>query len=111
MFCIAQLGCIAAGILCAYKCIRLQIVLAEQLQGSGTHARGSVAVKFLTSYGWLLLLVPFACVILIPRHREDESSADVSWRWSSITAIVAGIAVIAFPPAFGIAELISIFAA
>ena len=106
MFCLAQLGCITAGILCAYKGMRLQVLFLEEW---GRPIEVSATARFLVSYGWLLLLIPIACVLLIPRHREDESSDDAEWRWRSITVAAAGVAAMAFSPAVGIVALFSSF--
>ena len=103
IFCLAQLGCITAGILCAYKGVRLHLFMMGKF---GTTIEIPAATRFFVSFGWLLLLIPIACVLLVPRHREDESSGQADWRWGSIAATAAGVAALVFPPFFGIITLL-----
>ena len=99
IFCLAQLGCITAGILCAYKGVRLHMKFETTIEMSA-------ATRYFVSFGWLLLLIPIACVFFVPRHREDESTGQADWRWGSIAATAAGVAALVFPPFFGIIALL-----
>ncbi len=53
-------------------------------------------------HGWLLIVIPIACVILIPRHREDESEESVEWRWYSKLVVIMGAIAITVPLFTGI---------
>lgn len=88
MFCLAQLASIAGAILCVYQ--------SRKWFGIWMQVWGDSARPFpwyfeaLVSYGWLLIAAPIACVLLIPRHREDECSVPEDWRWPGKTAAAVG---------------------
>jgi hypothetical protein len=88
MFCLVQLASIAGGILCVSQSRKW---FALWKQALGDYARPFPRhYEALISYGWLLLAIPLACVLLIPRHREDDCCVSEEWNHRSRFAALLG---------------------
>ncbi len=75
MFCVAQFASIAGGILCAYTARKF---FARWREWWGiSDAPVPTWHELLINYGWLFVVIPIACVLLIPRHREDDDTGSV----------------------------------
>lgn len=87
MFCLTQLACLAGGILLAFKGRSLYAKFGE---GWGEFLPPfPTKYELLINYGWMLIAIPFACVLLIPRHRDDESLDLSDWRpWGYVAAML-----------------------
>ena len=96
MFCVAQFASIAGGILCAYTSRKF---FARWRDWWGMSADPVPTwPELLINHGWLLVIIPVACVLLIPRHREDDDADSVNWRWYSHAAcVLGGIVLLALP--------------
>jgi hypothetical protein len=78
IFCLTQLGCLAAGLMMARKCRSIFFQL-----GPGHWPK---RFDLLADYGWWLVIVPILCVLLLPRRREEESRPEFSNAAMVITA-------------------------
>jgi hypothetical protein len=104
-FCIAQLGAIAAGYLCAFRAVTLRARLVEMMGMANELPTGT---EFIANYGWALVVIPIACVFMIPRQRDDEDEGSVKWRWPS--HVVMGLSALAFiVPVVGVGALLTNF--
>jgi hypothetical protein len=106
IFCLAQLASIAGVILCVYqsrKFYALQEVAGIKARPFPWHYEAMI------EYGWLLIAVPIACVLIIPRHCEDEALVNEDWRWYGRAAAASGAAVIALAPCLGFPALMTVF--
>ncbi len=107
MFCLAQLASFAGGILCVYQSRKWFVIWREVW---GDRARSFPwHYEFLINYGWLLLAIPIACVLLIPRHREDDSLVAEDWRWHARASAVSGVILISLMSWIGIEAIGVIF--
>ena len=92
MFCVAQFASIGGGILCAYSSRKF---FARWQELAGIYGDPVPTWhELLINHGWLLVLIPIACVLLIPRHREDDDTRSVNWRWPSRTVGALGVIVL-----------------
>jgi hypothetical protein len=95
MFCLGQLGAIAGGVLMVRLCRRIYLRMITQ---SGMESKFPAFASWFAEYGWLLVIVPILCVLLIPRHREDEAAPQLGWVATSVGlmgSLVLGYAFIA----------------
>ena len=102
MFCLAQLASIVGGILLASQSRKFFALWDVTL---GRHIEFPARYELLINHGWMLVAIPIACVLIVPRHREDEDPQDVKWRWYSYAAAGFGIIVLC-ALGLGIAALI-----
>ena len=103
MFCVAQFASIAGGILCAYTSRKF----FARWRDWGEIYQDSVPIwpELIINHGWLLVVIPIACVLLIPRHREDDDTGSVNWRWQSATVVALGMIVLLALP-LGVTALV-----
>lgn len=88
IFCLCQLGGIGAGWLLAR-------IVRKTLERLDAPERLNTATRLLADYGGLLVLIPIACVLLIPRHREDEGESQI--RPAAMLSIALGTGAIVVP--------------
>ena len=106
LFCIAQLGAIGAGYLCAFRAVADRARLFESMGSLNEFPTGT---EFIAHYGWALVITPVACVFMIPRQREDEDKASVEWRWPSYAVVGLGAFALVVTPMVGIDALMTDF--
>ena len=105
-FCIAQLGAIAAGYLCAFRTVTMRARLFESMRDEMIEF--PAGTEFIANYGWALVIIPVACVFMIPRQRGDEDEASVKWRWPSYFVLCLG-ALAFIVPMVGVGALVTNF--
>lgn len=90
MFCVTQIGAIVLGCLFSLKCKRMivQVGIIEKVPA---------VTAFVANWGWYLLLVPIWCVLVIPRHKEDEDAESTAWSRHAPVAVCFGVAAIFLP--------------
>jgi|GEM_PF-2921910 len=88
IFCLCQLGSVGFSWLIAR-------IIRKGFERGGMLDQLPTLLGVFASYGWALLLIPILCVLMIPRHREDEESP--SWRWPAATAGSLGLVAFVAP--------------
>ena len=105
MFCLTQLACIAGGILLCRVCRKMWV-----MSGASEYRdveRWPRAAQLLVDYGWLMILIPIACVLVIPRHAEDQEPKSMSP--ITLLLVVAGILCTTLPLFGGVMAMIRTF--
>ena len=105
-FCIAQLGAIAAGYLCAFRAVTMRTRLLESMGMANELPTGT---EFIAQYGWAFVIIPIACSIMIPRQRDDEDEESVKWRWPSSAVACLGSLALGLTPLIGFSALVTNF--
>ena len=103
MFCLTQLAGIAGGVMLAHKARKFYALWKSMGEDE---LQIPIAFELFARHGWLLIVIPIACVLLIPRHREEDSEDSVEWRWYSKLVVIMGAIAISVPLFTGISALI-----
>jgi hypothetical protein len=91
IFCLCQLGSVGFSWLIAR-------IIRKGFERGGMLDQLPTLLGAFASYGWLLILIPILCVLMIPRHRDEEESP--SWRWPATVAGSLGLVAFGGPLVF-----------
>ena len=100
MFCVAQFASITGGIFVAYKARNVFLMMAEGYEYP-EDVMPTTWYLFLY-FGWWLILIPIACVFLIPRRTDEDGADSVEWNKYSNSVRALGWLTTVLPLAYGI---------